>query len=100
MNKLSKAKEPTVDRAERSDEEIIRDGIQLVGPAWNREMSAIIRESMRQADPATYATLVAKHPLLFGKDSLRRIELEFPELFLDPPVEGMRTTTLKPKEDS
>jgi hypothetical protein len=70
-----------VDKAERSDEQIIGNGIQLVGSAWNREISATFREAMRQADPATYATLAAKHPLLFGADSLRRIELEFPELF-------------------
>lgn len=88
MNKLPKAKEPTVDRAERSDEEIIRHGIQLVGPAWNREISATFRESMRQADPANYATLAAKHPLLFGADSPRRIELEFPELFPDHQSKG------------
>lgn len=81
MNKLPKVKELAVDKPERSDEDIIRHGIESVGPQWNRAISAIICESMRQADPATYATLAATHPLLFGKDSPRRIELEFPELF-------------------
>lgn len=69
-----------MDKAERTDEQIIRDGIQHVGPGWNRLISAVTRESMRQADPALYRKLSRDHPLLFGADNLRRIELEFPEL--------------------
>lgn len=70
---------------DKSDQEIILDGIALVGPATNRQMSAQIRRAMEQTDPELYVTMARAHPLLFGKDSPQRIALEFPELFPKKP---------------
>lgn len=51
---------------------------------WERQIGAAMRKTVQEHDPELYEDLAKSHPLLYGPDSLARIQAEYPSLFSKP----------------